>query len=174
MCTLTLFCGPPGAGKTTLARRLEADGVGLRLCTDDWQDELGIPMTDYAAHERLQLRLYGLGLDLLSRGVDVVLEDGLWRREERTRVFADARARGARISWHVFEVPAEELRRRLAVRRQLAEPGTAPVTDAELTAILAAFEPPTAEELAAVDEVTVHRPAENLAPADNRFGRPSV
>lgn len=158
MSALTLFCGPPGSGKTTLARRLEAGGAGVRLCTDDWQDELGIPMTDDAAHGRLQLRLYRLALELISHGVDVILEDGLWRRDERTRVFADARARGARISWHVFEVPPEELLRRLEERRRAAASGSAPVSAAELATILALFEPPTPRELAAVDEVTVHRP----------------
>lgn len=160
--TLTLFCGPPGSGKTTLARRLESAGVGLRLCTDDWQDELGIPMTDDAAHERLQLRLYRLGMELLARGVDVILEDGLWRREERARVFADARARGARISWHVFDVPPAELQRRLEERARRADPGAAPVSAAGLAAILALFQPPTPAELAAVDDVTMHRPAKEV------------
>lgn len=154
---LTLFCGPPGAGKTTLARRLEAEGAGLRICTDDWQDEIGIPPTDAEAHERLQARLYRLAMQLLERGMDVILEDGLWMRAERTRVFADARSRGARVRWHVFDVAPEELERRLASRAARGEPGTFPVSPAELARILTIFEPPRAEELAAVDEVTLHR-----------------
>lgn len=154
---LTLFCGPPGAGKTTLARRLEAEGAGLRICTDEWQDAIGIPMADAATHERLQARLYELAMSLLESGVDVILEDGLWRREERTRVFADARRRGARIHWHVFEVEPPELGRRLAERGRRGEAGTAPVSAAELTRILTVFEPPDAQEKASVDVVTVHR-----------------
>ncbi|MFC0674171.1 AAA family ATPase [Brachybacterium hainanense] len=164
MSTLTLFCGPPGSGKTTLARRLEAEGSGIRLCTDDWQDEIGIPMADAAAHERLQQRLYRLAMDLLGRDVDVILEDGLWRREERERVFADARARGARIRWHILEVPPEELWRRLQERERRGDPGTATVGRAELEAILALFEPPAPEEMAAADEVTLHRPAQPPLP----------
>ena len=39
--TLTLFCGLPGSGKTTLAKRLEQIGKGIRICTDDWQEHLG-------------------------------------------------------------------------------------------------------------------------------------
>lgn len=154
---LTLFCGPPGAGKTTVARQLEAHGAGLRLCTDEWQNEIGLPMDDEAAHGLLQARLYRLAMALLKRGVDVVLEDGLWTRAERERVFSDARARGARIHWHVFDVEQGELQRRLDERRSRGGIGAAPVSAAELRRILAVFESPTAAELAEVDEVTWHR-----------------
>ncbi|UEJ84270.1 ATP-binding protein [Brachybacterium halotolerans subsp. kimchii] len=154
--TLTLFHGPPGAGKTTLARQLEADGVGLRISTDDWQAALGVDLTDSEFHERLQSRLYVHALALLERGVDVILEDGLWMRAERTRTFADARARGARIHWHVFDVGPDELVRRLEARAAAGTPGAVPIPRAELERILTLVEPPTGEELAAVDAVRVH------------------
>ena len=154
---LTLFHGPPGSGKTTLARRLEEEGHGLRIATDEWQSEIGVDPRDGVRHERLQSLLYQLALDLLDRGVDVILEDGLWMRAERERVFADARRRGARIHWHIFQVPADELRRRLASREADPGLGEVPVTSEQLTAILALLEAPRAQEYAAVDEVTVHR-----------------
>ncbi|MFC7455671.1 AAA family ATPase [Brachybacterium sp. GCM10030267] len=157
MAVLNLFCGPPGSGKTTLARRLEADGHGLRISTDDWQDDLGLDMADAAVHERLQQRLYRHALALLEHDVDVILEDGLWMQEERTMVFADARARGARIHWHVFEVPEPELWRRLEQRSARGEQGAASVSRRDLARILTLFEPPTAEERASVDECTVHQ-----------------
>ncbi|MEV8370760.1 ATP-binding protein [Microbacterium sp. NPDC064584] len=81
--TLTLFCGPPGAGKTTVARRLEDEGRGTRIATDDWQARLGAPHTDGEFHERLQRALYEHVLELLRAGVDVILDDGLWPPGER-------------------------------------------------------------------------------------------
>ncbi len=157
--TVTLFCGLPGAGKTTLAKRLEADGHGVRICTDDWKDELGIAPTDLAFHERLQVVLYRHALALLRQGVDVILEDGLWRREERTQKFADVRAAGARIEWHVFDVPLQVLWSRLERRNAAREAGAYPMSRAELRQSWSVFEPPGREELAAVDEYRIHRGA---------------
>lgn len=44
--TLILFCGLPGSGKTTLAKRLEKQGRGIRICTDDWQENLMMSHTN--------------------------------------------------------------------------------------------------------------------------------
>lgn len=76
--TMTLFCGLPGSGKTTLAKRLEAAGRGIRLCTDDWQGDLGVDHVEWDFHNRLQPLLYRHALTLLRHGVSVILEDGLW------------------------------------------------------------------------------------------------
>lgn len=155
--TLTLFCGPPGAGKTTVARRLEDEGRGIRIATDEWQARLGVPHTDGEFHERLQRALYEHALELLRAGVDVILEDGLWLPGERAEKFADARAAGALISWHVFDIPESELRRRLEKRNSDGAAEAYPVSRAELVRALELFTPPSEAELAAVDEVVVHR-----------------
>lgn len=155
MPTLTLFCGLPGSGKTTLARRLEAEGRGVRICTDDWQAELGVPHSDIDFHERLRPVLYRHALDLLRHGTDVILEDGLWRREERTQKFTDARAAGARIELHVFDVDLETLWARLQRRNELADPGAYPITHTELQQAWQLFQPPTPDELTLVDQLTI-------------------
>lgn len=154
--TLTLFCGLPGAGKTTLARRLEAEGRGVRLCTDEWQAALGRGHGDTDLHERLQRRLYEHGLTLLRHGVDVILEDGLWTAPERAEKIGDARACGARVELHVLDVPVDELRRRLAARLAEGRPDAHPVTEADLRRAWAVFQPPSADELALVDAVRRH------------------
>lgn len=157
MATLTLFCGPPGAGKTTLARRLSAQGAGVRLCTDEWVADLGMDSLVGDVHDRLQALLYRHALDLLGTGVDVILEDGLWTRVERAQKFADAHAVGARLSWHVFEVEPAELARRVALRNESPQRRGPLITPEHLTRALAVFEPPTPDELAQVDEWEVHR-----------------
>ena len=149
--TLTLFCGLPGSGKTTLARRLEQQGRGVRLCTDDWQAELGVEHADTGFHDRLQPVLHRHALELLRHGTDVILEDGLWLREERAQKFLDARACGARIELHVFDVSLDTLWSRLLRRDEDAVPGAYPMAYEELRRSWSLFEPPTPEELSAVD-----------------------
>lgn len=154
--TVTLFCGLPGSGKTTLAKRLEAQGGGVRLCTDDWQIELEVDHTDTNFHNHLQSLLYRHALVLLQRGVSVILEDGLWTAGERSEKFGDARACSARIEFHVFDVPYDSLWERLLKRNHAVTPGAYPMAEDELRLAWSLFERPSPEELASVDSYVFH------------------
>jgi predicted kinase len=155
--TLVLFCGLPGSGKSTLARRLESAGRGVRLSADEWQADLGVGHGDTDFHGRLQDRLYRHALTLLRRGTDVILEDGLWRTDERAEKFTDARSCSARIELHVFDVDHETLWGRLRQRNDQAASASYPMTEAELRWAENVFQPISAQELTQVDRWTRHR-----------------
>ena len=76
---------------------------------------------------------------------------------ERERTFADARAAGAKIDFHIFDVPVEELWHRLTHRAAAAGRGDYPMTLDELRWAASLFESPMADELRGVDTWTRHQ-----------------
>lgn len=157
MATLTLFCGLPGSGKTTLAKALEHEGRGIRLCTDDWQADIGVIHGNEDFHERLQRRLYRHALDLLARDVDVIYEDGLWTQVERAEKLADARRLNADVELHVFDVTFDDLTTRLRRRNETASGGQVHVTPESLRSFWRLFQLPNDAELALFDDSTIYR-----------------
>lgn len=151
-----LFCGPPGSGKTTLAKGLAVKGHGLRICTDDWQESLGVDHSDGDFHERLQARLYRHALDLLECDQDVIFEDGLWLKAERDVKLADVRRRGARAELHAFDLTFEQVWTRINNRNRSGSAGAVRIDRSEFERIWSVFEKPDSSELAQFDFYEIH------------------
>lgn len=147
MPTLHLICGLPGSGKTTLAKRLERDLPALRLTSDEWMARIVGDGYDEAKRAAVEAVQWEIAARALSMGVDVVLENGFWSRDERDEFRARAAAAGAGTRLHFLDVPREELLRRLALRNATLPPDTFHVTEAQLDLWSTWFEPPTPDEL---------------------------
>lgn len=151
--TLFLMVGLPGTGKTTQARRLEVERGALRLTKDEWVKALYGRASPPAASDVIEGRLVAVALRALELGVDVVLDFGLWSRDERSALRDAAAGVGARVELRHLALEPQEQRRRLDAR-QAAEPHTTwPMSDEELRTWAAAFEAPTPGELDGTEPV---------------------
>lgn len=148
---LVLMCGLPGAGKTTLAKRLADSMPAVRLCPDEWMAELGIDLYDEEARARLEAVFWRHTQGLLRLGQSVILEFGFWSRDERDSMRLGARALGASVELRYVTAPVDELLRRIAARARARTPGTAPVTGDMLREYLGVFEAPYDDEFALFD-----------------------
>ena len=95
--TPSLTVGLPGTGKTTAARRIETKGEALRLTKDEWMKALYGPDNPSSGSDVIEGRLVEIGLRCLELGVSVVIDFGLWGRDERSALRQAALDRGARV-----------------------------------------------------------------------------
>jgi predicted kinase len=145
--TLFLTVGLPATGKTTAARRIESEQNALRLTKDEWVKALYGPENPASATDVIEGRLIEIGLRALELGVDVVLDFGLWSRDERSALREAAAAKGARVELRYFELAPAEQRRRLDQRQDEASHTTWHMSDEELAGWAATIDVPTPGEL---------------------------
>jgi predicted kinase len=81
---LFVITGLPGSGKTTRAKELAEEHAALRLTPDDWM----IPLFDHndadGKRDVLEGRFIWLAMRALEHGMSVVLDFGVWARDERS------------------------------------------------------------------------------------------
>lgn len=173
VATLFITCGVPGSGKTTLAKRLEVEQRAVRLTGDEWLHDLypNEAGDTFSAQRPLPERLewsrayrpsverlqWALALRALALGVNVVVDWGLWAREERDHYRAEAQERGVRVVLCVLDPSREELVRRLKDRNAALPTGTFRIDEALLDHSLERFERPTQAELALFDDARTFR-----------------
>ncbi|WNV73950.1 ATP-binding protein [Geodermatophilus sp. DSM 44513] len=145
--TLFLTVGLPGTGKTTEARRVEVEEQALRLTKDEWVKALYGLANPSSASDVIEGRLIDIGLRALELGIDVVVDFGLWSRDERSALRRAAADLGVAVEMRYLALEPAEQRRRLD-QRQAEEPhSTWHVSDEELGTWAAAFSVPTPGEL---------------------------
>jgi predicted kinase len=147
--TLHVVVGLPGAGKTTLAKRLEAELPALRLTPDEWMVPLFGESEAGRKRDAVEGLLIGVAMRSLRLGVDVVLDFGVWSRDERTGLRHLAADVGSVTRLHYLSVEPEEQWRRLAARD---DPRSFRIARAEMDGYATLFETPTVEELAGHDD----------------------
>jgi predicted kinase len=145
---LHLTVGLPGAGKTTLARRIAAEQRILRLTPDEWMAPLFGDSDADGRRDILEGRMIWVAHEVLVSRSSVILDFGCWSPEERYAIRSIAELAGARFELHHVRVE-ESVRRARATRRWEEAPGsTFAMSDADHERFLALCTPPSAAEQA--------------------------
>src|SRR4051795_12768179 len=145
--TLFLTVGLPGTGKTTAARRIEVEHRAVRLTKDEWVKALYGRENPPSAQDVIEGRLLEIGLRVLELGRNVVIDYGLWGRDERSALRQAAADRGALVEMRYFALTPAEQRRRLDLRQAEVPNTTWPMSHEELVEWAANIDIPTPGEL---------------------------
>ncbi|RYG24677.1 hypothetical protein EON82_09865 [bacterium] len=153
--TLYLLCGLPGSGKTTMAKRLERENSALRLTPDEWMTPLyGESICEREnfdrwndGHDRVEKVQWQIAERALRLGTNVVLDFGVWSRDEREDFRARAATLGARSELILFEEPLEVLKERVKARNEIPEECAYPISEADLEEWWEVFQRPSQDEL---------------------------
>ncbi|MFC3986645.1 AAA family ATPase [Streptosporangium jomthongense] len=152
-----LLVGLTGSGKTTYAQQvLEPAGV-VRLSVDELVHQrhgrygVDYPKQEYFAREAPVLAEVCKHLaHLVEAGQDVVVDYGLWLRREREEWKKLIEQAGGRWRLLYFDVPRQELLRRLAERNLRDDANALAVSPGALEDFYTRFEPPGEDEGAEV------------------------
>lgn len=150
MGALLLMCGLPGAGKTTLAKRLEVERCAIRLTPDEWILALGLDPYDEPRRSLVEGIQWDVARRALALGTSVILDFGFWSRRERDDFRFRAAALGVGFEIHFVNASRDELLARLQARNASPGAGDVIVDSAELDKYIAWFEPPAPDENAIV------------------------
>jgi predicted kinase len=136
--TVHMICGPCGAGKTTYARAFAASHRAVVFVLDEWMATLfmmdapapialnwALPRVD-----RCEAQIWKVAQEVLRCGVDVVVELGFYRRDQRDRFRALAAAAGVEVVVHSVGAPPEVRRERVRARNRGGANLTVEVDDA--------------------------------------------
>jgi predicted kinase len=115
-----LICGFIGAGKTTFARKLEDKTGAVRITKDEWSIRLigNDPKID--GYETWDHKIIGLSRDialyLAEKGIDVIIDEGFWGKEQRDEMRRRIAAIGAQAILYYVATPIETIRERVVAR----------------------------------------------------------
>jgi predicted kinase len=144
--TLWITVGLPGAGKTTRAKAIAREEGAVLLSPDGWIAPLWGTLRIGTTRDVFEGLMVTTALQALSVGTDVVLDFGLWARDERTALRAMAADVGAEC--RVVYLPLAS-RDEQDARLHARDGGQFEMSAAELDAAFEFFQIPSADELGA-------------------------
>jgi predicted kinase len=155
--TLNVIFGPCGAGKTTYAHTFARREKAVAFILDDWMARMfGPDMPEPIEYEwmlervaRCEAQIWSVAAGIIGAGGSVILDIGLMRRADRTRIREIAEATGLPLRFHFVDAPEEVRRARVAGRNVVrGENFAIEVSPDMFDFIEGVYEPPEPGELA--------------------------
>ena len=152
MAKVIMTCGKICCGKTTYAEKLAQERHALILSIDRvmlalFPDGTGEMHDAYV--QRTEQYLLSLSLQVLQCGTDVILDWGLWTREQRDRIREFYRTHGnIENEIHYLRIPQDEWERRIRKRNSAhaADPSSYFVDEGLLDKVESLFQEPEPDE----------------------------
>ena len=145
--TLFVLIGLPGSGKTTRARELERERSALRLTPDEWMIPLFGESDADGRRDVLEGRFVWLARRALKMGVSVILDFGVWSKDERSALRFLAEQVGAKCELVYLHIDATEQQRRIDVRQNTDPESTFAITTDDLAEFASHFQAPDDAEI---------------------------
>jgi predicted kinase len=155
--TLNVIFGPCGAGKTTYAHTFARREKAVAFILDDWMARMfGPDMPEPIEYEwmlervaRCEAQIWSVAAGIIGAGGSVILDIGLMRRADRTRIREIAEATGLPVRFHFVDAPEAVRRARVAGRNVVrGENFAIEVSPDMFEFIEGVYEPPEPGELA--------------------------
>jgi predicted kinase len=144
---LFVTVGLPASGKTTRAKELAAEFAAVRLTPDDRM----IPLFNHndadGKRDVLEGRFIWLAMRALEHGINVVLDFGVWARDERSALKHLASKIGAECELVYIPIDPDEQMRRVKARFATAPDTTFVITEGDLAQWRNQFQEPDQQEL---------------------------
>ena len=148
--TVYVLCGFIGAGKTTFARKLEERTGAVRITKDEWLIRLigNDPTID--GYEDYDHRICELSRDiafqLAEKGIDVIIDEGVWEKEQRDLLRRRIEDIGAQAVLYFLDTPIETIRERVARRNMNPAKDSFKISGELLDGYLKYWQPPSEDE----------------------------
>ncbi|MCP4179776.1 MAG: ATP-binding protein [bacterium] len=149
--TVYLVSGQLGSGKSTYAKKLELMHNAVRFTPDEWMlnlyDGIEIPNEEFDKYfYRCCDICWSVAKKFLNYDVDIVLDFGFWKKNERDKYKKLIEAYGCDVKLIYIKTPDDLIRKRLNERNEDLPYGCYYVSDEMYDYFSPGFEEPLPEE----------------------------
>lgn len=145
-----VLCGFIGAGKTTFAKKLEETTGAVRITKDEWLIRIVGNDPTIDGYEDYDHRMCELSRDvafqLAEKGIDVIIDEGVWAKEQRDILRRRSEDIGAQAVLYFLDTPIETIRERVARRNMNPAKDSFKISGELLDGYLTYWQPPGEDE----------------------------